>query len=156
MKFRFKGVQEYINKLEKLSDMPTEFKAIEEAVKAGAAVVADESRKGLESVDEDDRRYVKPGEKRTGLRRVQKVGLLNSWGISDPDIQRNYINVKTGVSREKNKLGEPNVVVARRLERGTSWMNANPVISKANRRSRQRCVDAMMEVVDKYIDNCMK
>ena len=154
MKFRFKGVQEYINKLEKLSDMSLELTAIEEAVKAGAAVVADESRKGLEEMPVDDRRYVEG--KRNGLRTVQKVGLLNSWGITDPDSQRNFINVKTGVSREKNKLGEPNVVVARRLERGTSWMNANPVISKANRRSRQRCVDAMMNVIDKYINYCMK
>lgn len=149
MKFRFKGLSEYAEYLTEISNLFASMYIIEEALNDGAKVVADETRKALEGLDVDNRPFVPEGRK--SIMQVQKVGLLNSFGITPVQQKRNMIDVKTGFD-DYNKLGQPNVVIARSLEAGTSFMPKNPIISKASRRARNDCLDAMQKCITENIE----
>lgn len=144
MKFRFKGLQEYVNKLEALNNYATQHIAMEEAVKKGSKVVSDKQYEALINLKVDNRPYV-PGQ-RDGILEIQKRGLIKSFGTSETQIKRNdFINKKTGIAKGENKLGQLNTTIARRLEYGCSFMPKNAIFSKAARNSRQKCIDAMQE-----------
>lgn len=142
MKFKFKNLDLLITQIADLSNVMVVLNESKKALDKGSGVVADETRKQLKNLPVDDRKWV-DGE-RTGLRTIQKQAIINGFGVSP--IQQNNkdkINRKTGVNRDVNKLNEPNVVVARRLENGTSYMRKDPVFSRASRKARKECLKAM-------------
>lgn len=151
MKFRFKGLDRYINQLERLSNPLAVEAMIMEAVKEGADIVADRTKAALRSLPVDDSNNYE----RKSIRSVQKAGLINNFGISPFQDKRGFINVKTGFDNY-NKLGQANVRVARQLESGTSRMPKNPVISRATRNARKDCFEAMQNSLDKAYKNIMK
>lgn len=149
MKFRFKGLNEYVEELVQISNVFASQYVVELALKDGADVVADETRKALENLEVDNRPFVPDG--RRSIMEVQKRGLLNSFGITPAQKKYNMIDVKTGFDGY-NKLDQPNVVIARSLESGTSFMPKNPIISKATRRARKDCLEAMQNRITKEIE----
>ena len=150
MKYRFKGLNEYVEKLERLSNRFNAEACIEFAVQDGAAVVADYTRKELENLPVDNRPFVAEG-KRTSIMQVQKVGLLHNFGTSPIQDRNNLINIKTGVD-DYNKIGQPNVKIARSLERGTSFMPKNAVFTRASRKARKPCLDAIQKSLNESIE----
>lgn len=154
MKYRVKGLDKYINQLEQLSNIAYQRLAIEKAIEEGSKVVDEETVKQLKAVPVDNRPYV-VGE-RTSILQVQKDALLKSFGISPIDNKRDLINDKTGVDDSVNKLGQPAVVIARRLENGTSYMKKNPVFSRASRKARNDCIEKMQESLNESIDRIFK
>lgn len=149
MKFRFKGLNEYVRKLEKVADLATEKIHLEKAVTEGASVVADETRKALDGLPVDNRPYVEG--MRDGILQVQKTALIKSFGITETHESRNKIDRKTGVNKGTNKLGQPNVTIARRLENGTSYMKKNKVFSRSSTKARSACLDAMEKSINDSI-----
>lgn len=149
MRFRFKGLNEYVDMLDQISSVFAREYVIEAALQDGADVVADEQKKALEGLKVDNRPYVEG--KRDSILQIQKTGLIKSFGITPVQQKRNLIDVKTGFDGY-NALGQPNVMIARMLESGTSFMDKNPVISKATKRARNDCLNAMQDRITLEID----
>lgn len=153
MRFRVKGLEEYTRKIERLSNVFVLDDIIEKALHKGADVVADKTRANLMGIPVDNRRYVEG--QRNGLLQVQKNGLLNSFGISEIQKKRIVTNIKTGVDKGTNKIGQPNVTIARRLESGTSYMKKNPVFKSATKSAKSECLQVISETVKEGLDRIM-
>ena len=147
---KFKGIDEYLRRLEALT-MATD-KFIGEAVYKGADVVADATKSALNTMPVDNRRKVS---ERRGILEVQRQGLVNSFGVAPLRDDNGFINVKTGFDGF-NKIGQANVRVARQLESGTSYMPKNRVISRATNRSKKACEEAMKKSLEGNIQKLMK
>ena len=155
MRYRFKGLNEYVKKLERLSNRFNAEYCVELAVTEGAQVVDDYTVKELEGLPTDDR----PGKlpQRSGVRTVQKKFLIQEFGTSPLSEDRGLINRKTGVDRGvltyRNESGyTPAVVLARSLERGTSFMPRNPVFTRASRKARNPCLKAMEKSLNESLE----
>lgn len=153
MKFRIKGLDEYIKKIDKLSNSFNAEVCLENALQKGGEIVKDETIKYLQKMPVDNRPYVIG--MRKSIMEVQRQALIKTFGVT-PTMQKkgNMVDVKTGVDGY-NKLGQPNVMIARSLEKGTSFMNANPVISRASKNARNKCVEAMQESLNEDIERIM-
>lgn len=155
MKYRFKGLNEYIDKLENLSNSLNMKVCVENAVTKGSEVVAEYTIKELESMTTDDR----PGkvDKRNGLRTIQKNFLLREFGVSPSEDKRQKVNRKTGVDKGTFHYPDresyiPAVTMARMLENGTSFMPKNKVFSRASRKARTPCLQTMQESLNHDIN----
>lgn len=96
-----------------------------------------------------------------GLTPTQKAGVIASLGIARFRQDGNFLNVKIGsdgyntVKTEKYPNGQPNAMLVRALESGTSFRAAYPFVSRAVSKSRSKAIEAMRkqcdEEVKKYI-----
>ena len=155
MRFRFKGLNEYVKKLEALSNSFNAEVCVENAVTEGSKVVSEMTLDALNKLPVDDRKWATEENKRQGLRSYEKKDLIASWGITPLWVKNNYVDRKTGVDRGYNRNGMANVVIARSLEKGTSFMVKNPVISMASRKARKPCLNAMQESLNRDINSIM-
>lgn len=158
MKYRLKGLNEYVKKLENLSNSFNATICAENAVTAGSLVVREYTAKELQKLPTDD--TPQKVELRKGLRTIQKNFLLREFGISPSEDKRNKINRKSGVA--KGRLNYPNsdsytfaIKLARQLENGTSYMHKNPVFTKASRKARTPCIEAMQRSLTDDITRMM-
>lgn len=153
MKYRFKGLKEYVEKLERLSNPFNTEVCIENAVGEGAKVVSEYTVNELQGLPTDDT----PGRipHRNGIRSIQKKFLIKEFGITPLANDKGFINEKTGVDKgvlDYHGRGyTPAVVLARSLERGTSFMPKNPVFSRASRKARKPCLKAMEDSLNRDI-----
>lgn len=156
-RIKITGLDEYVAKIEKLGYYAAEY--VGKAIYEGAEVVADNTKKALENLPVDNRTNV---EYRTSINEKQKRGLIESFGIASARYDGNFFNVKTGfdgyndIVTKRWPQGQPNVVIARSLESGTSFMPKNPVVSRATRESKDACIKAMEKSLKKSIEELMK
>lgn len=164
-KITFKGLDGYLAKLTAL-ERATD-KVVRKAVYEGAHVVADTVRSGLERLptSEHDGRpwWGTPGHLARGPSEEQKKALVESFGITPIDADRNgFVNVHigfdgyNGIRSAQWPQGQPNQMVARAVESGTSFMEANPVIKKSVSQSRKAAEKAMEQAIDGEIDKIVK
>lgn len=157
-KLKLQGLEEYENKLLELKNLSKEM--IGEAVFEGAAVVADEVRKNIQALPIDDR-FVRGGEALYGVSEAQKQGLLDGFGISHMQDDGGYLNVKLGFSgynsvRTKNyPNGQPNSVIARSVNSGTSFRQRNPFVDNAAANARSRAEEKMKQKFDEACGDVM-
>lgn len=150
----------YLEKLNRLEQNLSR-EVIGKAVYAGADVVTDEIRKQLESLPTDER-YGTTSEPTRGPNSYQKQGLLRSLGVAPLRNDDGFQNVKVGfdgyngLKTKRWPKGQPNQMVMRAVENGTSWMKKNHPIKKAVQQSKERAVAAMAETADEQIENIMK
>lgn len=161
-KISFPGLERYETQLSNL------FKGTEEitgkAIYAGAAIVADAVRENIQRLDaRPDREGLVAYHKKEPppLTQSQKQGLLDGFGVSSLQDDRGYLNVKLGFDGY-NKLrtksfpkGQPNVMIARSLESGSSIANKRPFVRPAVNASRQAAEEAMAKVLDEEIEKIM-
>ena len=88
---------------------------------------------------------------------------MDSLGIASmQDDGTGYLNVKIGfdgyndIVTQRWPRGQPNQMVARSVESGTTWMKKNGFVRKAVASSRKRAVEFMKRTVDKAIETIMK
>lgn len=162
MRFRFKGLKEYVKKIENLSNSFNAEVCIENALNRGSEEVAKVTKAELEGLPTDNRGWTTPGDKRKGIRSIEKKFLINEFGVTPLEWKQkiNYVDRKTGV--DKGRLDYPNsdsyvyaVVLARSLERGTSFMDKNPVFSRGSRKGRKPCLEAMQKSLNEDIERLM-
>lgn len=157
---------EYLAKIDKLSAL-TKDRVCGRAIYAGAAVAADTIReeiKGLPTAEHEGKPWFgTPEHPARGPSTAQKKGLLDSLGVTPmADDGKGFLNVKAGFdgyNSEKNKLwpkGQPNQMVARSVERGTSFMTANPFMKRAVSKCRKRVLAAMIKAADREIEKIMR
>lgn len=158
--FEFKGIDKYINKLETFR-LVTADAVLRRTTYAGAAVVADAVRKSIEALP------VGPGTAKDGelidtVTPIQKQGLLSGFGISPIQNHDGFINVKLGFdgyngTRTKNyPKGQPNVLIARAVNSGTTFRKKTRFVDKAVSSSKKAAEKAMDETCNREIEKFMK
>ena len=84
----------------------------------------------------------------------QKTGILNALGVAPKRTDGDFVNVKIGVDgynsikTKKYKKGQPNAMIVRALESGTSFRTRSPFITKAVRKARRETEKAMADAYD--------
>ena len=152
--FKFEGVDDLIAQYEKLADKTDE--VIGSAIYNGAAVVMRMVESAVSNITTDNR-FGTSEQPTSGPSTIQKIGLQNSLGIAKMRNDGGFRNVKigfdgyNGVKTKTWPQGQPNAMVARSVESGTSWMQKQPFMRKAEQSSRGKCEQAMSETVDKEI-----
>ena len=158
-KFQFEGVDNYIAQLEKIYDDTEEI--IGAAIYQGAAVVMKSVVGAIEGITTDER-FGTPEAKTVGPNAYQKEGLRRSIGIARLRKDGSFWNVKigfdgyNGLKTKTWPQGQPNAMVARSVESGTSWMQKQPFMRKAESSSRVKCEQAMAKEIDKQLTKRVK
>lgn len=152
-----KGLDNYIAYLQKIDTVTDE--AIGEAVYEMAKVVADKVRTGIQALptvsNAANIATYKKGYSR--LSDEEKQGLLDGFGVSPMQDDSGYINVKLGfdgynsVKTKKYPQGQPNALIARVTESGSSYREKTPFIRPAVNASRKQAEAAGREIIDKKI-----
>ena len=154
-KLSFPGLSEYELVLSRLGEKTEEIAG--KAVYEGTAIVADEIRKGIEGLPIVSGFGTEEKPLPGGVTQSQKKGLLNGLGISKIRNDYGYINVKIGFDdynstmTKKYPNGQPNALVARGVEGGTSWKQKHPFVRPAVSRSKKASEKAMQEALDREI-----
>ena len=143
-------IDEYIYKLDQMHANTEEM--IGRSIFPGAAIVTDAIRAGIESIPEAPKQYARG--MKTGLTASQKAGLLDGLGIAVMRNDGGFLNVKVGMDGYNSTVtkrwpkGQPNALIIRALESGTSFQMRQPVIAPAIRSSRQPAIQKMKEQFD--------
>ena len=153
------GIDRYIQKLVNL-----EFASPHTAGKAvyeGAKIVADAIKAEIEALPVEKARKNSEDDKATGITQRQKDGLRDGFGIATMRQDGSFYNVKLGFhgynsqKTKKYPSGQPNAMIARAVEGGTSFRKKNPFVSRAVRKVRKQAEKKMAEVVDQEIKKIM-
>ena len=152
-----KGLDSYISYLQKIDAVTDE--AIGEAVYEMAKVVADSVRSGIQALptvsNEANIATYKKGYSR--LSDKEKQGLLDGFGVSPMQDDGGYINVKLGfdgynsVKTKKYPKGQPNALIARVTESGSSYREKTPFIRPAVNASKKQAEQAGRMKIDEKI-----
>lgn len=154
------GMDRYIQQLTNL-----EFKSPHIAGKAvyeGAKIVADAIKAEIESLPVEESRHHDEDDKTNGVTRAQKDGLRDGFGIATMRQEGSFYNVKAGfhgynsVKTKKYPEGQPNAMIARSVESGTSFRKKNPFVARAVRKSRNAAEQKMAQVVNEETAKLMK
>lgn len=158
---QFKKGDEYLAKIARL-EAELKDKVLGEAIYGAAGIVADEIRASLEQVPTDEGYGTRENPTR-GPTAYQVNGLELGLGIASLQADgTGYLNVKigfdgyNGISTKRWPNGQPNQMVARSVESGTTWMKKNPFVRKAVAATRKRAVEYMKNSVDRSIEGIMK
>lgn len=152
-RIKIDGLDKWVRQLDNLSAQSEVI--VGKAIYKGSKVVADATKTALENLETDDRTKV---ETRKSINTLQKKALISSFGIAPLRNDRNFLNVKTGfdgynsIVTPRWPLGQPNVMIARSLESGTSFMKKNPIISKATKNSKNKCIEEMQKSLEEEIN----
>lgn len=142
-----KGIDRYLSKLAELEKSGS----IKAAVYEGAAIVATNISSNIERLP-----IRKSGEVR-GVTKKQKEGLKEGFGISPMRNDDGFVHVKLGFdgyNEQRSKKypdGQPNAMIARSIEGGTSWSPKISFIREAVRASEYHAVVKMNDVIDRTL-----
>ena len=160
-KFQFEGVDDLIAEYSKLYDN-TE-KMIGKAIYQGAGVVFKSIQQAVDGINTDDsHEFGTSDNPKSGPTSIQKQGLIHSLGIAKMRNDGGFRNVKIGfdgynyVKTKTWPKGQPNAMVARSIESGTSWMSKQPFMRKAENSSKRRCEQVMADTIDKELTKIVK
>lgn len=158
-KFTMRGMNEYIAQLQRVGVATDE--AVGKAVYAMANVVANQVRANLQALptisNEANIATYRKGYSR--LSDMEKQGLLEGFGISKLQDDNGFKNVKLGfdgynsVKTKKYPNGQPNALIARITESGSSHRNKTPfvrtAVASAGTPAREAGAAAFDEVIAK-------
>lgn len=157
---QFKNGDDYLAKLSKL-ESKLRYGVIGGAVYAGAGIVTDAVRRQIEQIPTDEG-FGTESDPTKGPSKKQIAGLEESLGIAESQEDGGFYNVKVGFDGYNNiktrrwPKGQPNQMVARSIERGTSYMQANPFMKRAVASTKKQAVEAMKNHVDREIEKIME
>ena len=159
----FPGIKVYVDQLNKLTN--DSLTIIEKAAAKGAAPIADACKANLNGLSASSNRAAmaawRKGEK-SPLTDVQKEGLIDSMGLAPMRNDNGYINTKLGfdgynkVVTKRWPKGQPNAMIARVLESGSSAMEKQPFIRPAVNAKKSEAEKIMQETLDKEIQKIIK
>lgn len=145
----FRGIDEYLARLEKLKANTGH--AIGRAIYEGAGIVAKEVAAEIQRLPVNNQYGSK------GITSVQKAGLIEGFGISHAQTDGYFRHVKLGFDGYNGQhtddypQGQPNSLIARSVNSGTSFRPKNPFVDRATRRSKKACEVRMTEVIEREI-----
>ena len=156
---RFSKLRDYELMLGKIGDASKDICGA--AIYEGAKIIADEVKANLESLnvttDELAMLKAKKGEP-TYITQRAKEGLIKSFGVTPMSQDDSGIyNVKLGfdgyndVKTKKWTKGQPNQLIARACESGSSAMIKQPFFREAVQKTKKKAESRMAEVLDEKI-----
>lgn len=172
-----KALEGYIHSLESMAQKTDDM--VEEAIKPGAGLIADEVRAALMALprlDRQPRSYSpKKGKKETGktipkhktgklpagITDLEREGLAKGLGLAPIRKDGSFVNTKLGVDGYNNHKtaqypqGHPNAMVARSLESGTSYRQKTPFIDNTCRRVKSKAEELMAEKFTEEVRKAM-
>lgn len=157
-KWTMEGMSEYIAYLQSIANVTDE--AIGASVYAMAEVVADKVRANIQALPTVSNR-ANIATYRKGYSRLsdlEKKGLLEGFGVSTMQEDNGYKNVKLGfdgyndVKTKKYPNGQPNVLIARVTESGSSFRQKTPFMRPAVNASRSEALEKGREAVDQVLE----
>ena len=149
--WKFEGLDEYLRQLERLQGSSDQ--AIGKAIYEGAGVVAKACAAAIKALP------VSNQHDSNGITSVQKAGLIEGFGISHAQTDGYYRNVKLGFDgyngqkTHKYPNGQPNSMIARSINSGSSYRRKNPFMDKATALSKGACEATMQRVIETEIQN---
>lgn len=138
-KISFPGLAEYELMLARLAKSADDVAG--RAIHQGAAIIADEIRKNIQSLPSQSG--------------ITKEGLLDGLGIAPLQEENGYYNVKIGFDGY-NQKGVANQLMARVFEGGTSKVKKRPFVRTAVNAKKKEAQTAMAAVLDQEIKKIMK
>lgn len=157
-KFQFNGMKEYAEYLQRIGANTKEICGV--GVYAMAEVVTDKIRANLDAlptVEESEALAAYREQRKTSLTSAQKKGLQASLGISKIENDNGYWNVKVGfdgynkVKTRKYPNGQPNALIARATESGSSVREKTPFVRPAVSASQKKALEAAKIKIDQRI-----
>lgn len=155
--WRMTGMEDYVAYVERLTENGEEI--LGEAVYEMAKVVADQVRSNIEALPTVTNAANIAMYKRgcSKLSDEEKKGMLDSFGVSAMQNYNGYINVKLGfdgynsVKTQKYPNGQPNALIARVTESGSSYREKTPFIRPAVRATKKTAEQAAQAKIDERI-----
>lgn len=159
-KFEFKGIEEYVAKLNELQRDSED--TVKRALYAGAGVVADSIKPRLSGIPTRDPDKFYKDSKAPGPTPQEKADLIANFGIARMKTEGTKITTKVGInggySSHKTKnfpQGVPLMLIARSIESGTSWMQKHPVFRQASNSAKAAAEAAMKRALEEAINQHM-
>lgn len=159
-KITFDGGDDFGVRLERMSVADSRA-MIKRAVKRGAAPVADAIRAAIEALTVTGEGYERHGSQRhmiSSITKRQKEGLQESMGIASIQEDRNgFVNVKIGfdgynkVKTKRYPNGQPNALIARAINSGTSFRTKTRFVDLAVKKSKNEAIKAMDDSINEDI-----
>lgn len=157
----FDGYKQFGLQLEALSSADSQ-KICGHAIHEGAGIVADEIRKNIEALPEENFRYLDEGEKFDGVPPEHKESLLDSLGISGMSDNCGFLGVKIGFDgfgygvTNTYPDGLPNQLLAGAIESGSSVREKHPFVRPAVNAKRKEVIETMRKIVNEDIKAIME
>ena len=152
-RLQFKGLDTYIAQLEKAADKTTGL--MKRAVFDGAAQVANAAHAQVAALPVVDE-YTPPSKLPIrGIRQEQKQGLLAGLGLAKMRDDGGYINTHIGFDGY-NSFGQPNSMIARSINSGSSTRAKIPFMQRAISASKGAAEGAMAARFDADIKSIIK
>lgn len=169
-KMEVKGIDDYITTLRHISNNSGE--TLNKALYKGAGVMAEELKDQIEALPtvKDEYNLKVYANNKSGnrvdanykLSVTQKKGLLKSLGIAPFDVKNGVVDTHIGfdgyndIKTKKYPNGQPNMMIARIVESGSSYFTKKPFIRKAVRAGKAKTEEAMIKVIDEEINRLKK
>ena len=159
-KITFPGLNDYELMISRLSKGVDDIAG--KAIYAGAGIGADAIKENIKDLPIVRGYGTKENPLPGGVTAPQKAGLIDGLGISPMQDDGGYLNVKIGfdgynaTKTDKYPQGQPNQLVARGVESGTSWKEKKPFIRPAINASKSRAEAEMARILDQEIEKITK
>lgn len=159
-KMKIKGLDEYASKLQKLSGGEAE-KIMRHAVYEGGGYLANQIRAAIQALPAFEGSWQNYKEPITGVSNTQKQGLLDGLGTSSIENSSGFVNVKIGFNGYNDHItkhypkGQPNILVARSLESGSSIGAKMPFVRPCVNSNKKAVVKILAEETDNGIKKAM-
>lgn len=138
----FKGLEAYQKQMEGLGrDFP---KVVNVSLYEGARVLADAVRAEIDGL-KDSHRHVTDAEIK-GLK--EGLGIAHFWNENGKTLTKIGFEGYNSYRTKKFPKGHPNVLVARSIIRGTSWISADRFMTRAVKKSREEALAAIQRRLD--------
>lgn len=158
--FKTQGLDKYVAQLERLGNKTDT--VISEAVYEMAKVVADEVKANLialPSVPDTEglKAFASTPQQKIPITKAQKWGLVHSFGIASLRNEGGFIHVKIGfdgyneVQTKTFPKGQPNALIARSIESGSSTREKTPFLRPALAAARKQAIEAARVKFDEAI-----
>lgn len=158
--FKTEGLDKYVAQLERLGKKTDT--VISEAVYEMAKVVADEVKANLialPSVPDTEglKAFASEPQQKIPITKAQKWGLVHSFGIASLRNEGGFIHVKIGfdgyneVQTKTFPKGQPNALIARSIESGSSTREKTPFLRPALAAARKQAIEAARVKFDEAI-----
>lgn len=153
----FDGLEKYIKQLEDLGDKSHDM--MKEAVYPAAGFMIEKIKDKIESLPSTDVRYSNFQRK---MHHQQKKGLLQSIGLAKMQDTEFGVNTKIGfdgynvLKSKKYPDGQPNVMIARVVESGSTYQKKQPFIRPTINAYKKEAEKMIEKNLDEKIKEVMK
>lgn len=154
LKVKTTGLNETIKMLEKLSLNTDEIMG--DVTIEGAKIATDTMRSEIKNLRTSDKYAGGNGKRYAKKEDVQ--GLLDSLGYTPTQSKGTIIDSNVGFDgynsnkTKKYPQGHANRMIANAINKGTSFMIAQPFINRTKKRAQESCINAMQKALDKIIN----